>query len=203
MLSAMLQVALTGNIAAGKSAVAALFQRWGATIIDADAIVHELQQAGSPVLARIAERFGSSVVRSDGSLDRPVLRRLVIDDPEEREALNRIVHPAVEQRRRALLAEAEARGDRIVVSDIPLLFETMDPERFDAIVLVDASEEVRLHRLMAQRGLGADEARGMIAAQMPALAKRDRSDFVIENNGDLAALEHAAERVWHALQSRA
>ncbi len=67
----MLQVALTGNIAAGKSAVAALFQRWGATIIDADAIVRELQQPGSPVLARIAERFGSSVLRSDGSLDRP------------------------------------------------------------------------------------------------------------------------------------
>jgi dephospho-CoA kinase len=199
----MLQVALTGNIAAGKSAVAALFQRWGATIIDADAIVHELQQPGSPVLARIAERFGASVVRSDGSLDRPVLRRLVMDQAEEREALNRIVHPAVERRRRALLAEARSRGDRIVVSDIPLLFETMDPDAFDAIVLVDAPEEVRLQRLMAQRGLGEDEARGMIAAQMPAREKRDRSDFVIENKDDLAALERATERVWHALQSRA
>jgi dephospho-CoA kinase len=199
----MLQVALTGNIAAGKSAVAALFQRWGATIIDADAIVHELQQPGSPVLARIAERFGASVVRSDGSLDRPVLRRLVMDQAEEREALNRIVHPAVERRRRALLAEARLRGDRIVVSDIPLLFETMDPDAFDAIVLVDAPEEVRLQRLMAQRGLGEDEARGMIAAQMPAREKRDRSDFVIENKDDLAALERATERVWHALQSRA
>ncbi len=199
----MLQVALTGNIAAGKSAVAALFQRWGATIIDADAIVRELQQPGSPVLARIAERFGASVVRSDGSLDRPVLRRLVMDQAEEREALNRIVHPAVERRRRALLAEARSRGDRIVVSDIPLLFETMDPDAFDAIVLVDAPEEVRLQRLMAQRGLGEDEARGMIAAQMPAREKRDRSDFVIENKDDLAALERATERVWHALQSRA
>ena len=199
----MLQVALTGNIAAGKSAVAALFQRWGATIIDADAIVRELQQAGTPVLARIVERFGSSVVRSDGSLDRPALRRLVMDQAEEREALNRIVHPAVEHRRRALLAEARSRGDRIVVSDIPLLFETMDPEGFDAIVLVDAPEEIRLQRLMAQRGLGEDEARGMIAAQMPAREKRDRSDFVIENKDDLAALERATERVWHALQSRA
>lgn len=199
----MLQVALTGNIAAGKSAVAALFQRWGATIIDADAIVRELQQPGSPVLARIAERFGASVVRSDGSLDRRALRRLVMDDAEAREALNRIVHPAVERRRRALLAEARSRGDRIVVSDIPLLFETMDPEAFDAIVLVDASEEVRRNRLMTQRGLGDDEARGMIAAQMPAREKRDRSDFVIENDGDLAALEQASERVWRALQSRA
>ena len=199
----MLQVALTGNIAAGKSAVAALFQRWGATIIDADAIVRELQQPGSPVLARIAERFGSSVLRSDGSLDRAALRRIVMDQAEEREALNRIVHPAVEHRRRALLAEARSRGDRIVVSDIPLLFETMDPGAFDAIVLVDAPEEVRLQRLMAQRGLGEDEARGMIAAQMPAREKRDRSDFVIDNTDDLAALERATERVWHALQSRA
>ncbi len=126
-----------------------------------------------------------------------------MDQAEEREALNRIVHPAVEHRRRALLAEARSRGDRIVVSDIPLLFETMDPGAFDAIVLVDAPEEVRLQRLMAQRGLGEDEARGMIAAQMPAREKRDRSDFVIDNTDDLAALERATERVWHALRSRA
>jgi dephospho-CoA kinase len=199
----MLNVALTGNIAAGKSAVAALFRQWGATLIDADAIVRQVQAPGGPVVARIAEAFGPAVVRPDGELDRPRLRRLVLDDPEARAALERIVHPAVQGRREELLGEAAARGDRIVVSDIPLLFEAADPAGFDAVVLVDAPEAVRLARLMAHRGLGEDEARRMIAAQLPAREKRARSDFVIDNDGDFAALERAAASVWRALLARA
>ena len=199
----MLNVALTGNIAAGKSAVAGLFGRWGATVIDADEIVREVQAPGGPVIGAIAERFGASVVRADGALDRPALRRLVMADPEALAALNRIVHPAVYARRAELMAEAEARGDRIVVSDIPLLFETADPSGFDAVVLVDAPEAVRIARLTEHRELDTEEARRMIAAQMPSQDKRARSDYVIENDGDRAALERAARAVWRALQSRA
>ena len=102
----MLNVALTGNIAAGKSAVAELFRRWGATVIDADEIVREVQAPGGPVMREIAERFGESVVRADGSLDRPALRRRVMADPEALAALNRIVHPAVHARRAELTAAA-------------------------------------------------------------------------------------------------
>jgi dephospho-CoA kinase len=199
----MLNVALTGNIAAGKSAVAELFRRWGATVIDADALVREVQAPGGPVLARIAERFGADMLLADGSLDRARLRRQVMNDAHAREALNRIVHPAVQDRRAALLRAAAARGDRIVVSDIPLLFETLDPADFDAVVLVDAPEEVRLRRLMRDRDLPEDEARRMIAAQLPAADKRARSDFVIDNDGDRDALREAAASVWHALSSRA
>ena len=199
----MLNVALTGNIAAGKSAVAELFRRWSATVIDADAIVREVQAPGAPVMRAIVERFGPSVVGLDGSLDRPALRRRVMADPEALAALNRIVHPAVDARRAALLAEAAARGDPLVVSDIPLLFEAADPDAFDVIVLVDAPEEVRLARLLARRGLEAEEARRMIAAQMPSRDKRPRSDYIIENHGDLEALERAARVVWRALRSRA
>jgi dephospho-CoA kinase len=199
----VLNVGLTGNIAAGKSAVADLFRRWGATVLDADEIVREVQAPGGPVLRRIAKRFGPSVVREDGLLDRPALRRLVLADPEALAALNRIVHPAVHARRAELAAAAAARGDRIVVSDIPLLFEVADPDAFDAVVLVDAPEPVRLRRLMEQRGLDESEAAGMIRAQMPATEKRARSDFVIENAGDLAALERAAAEVWNALVARA
>ena len=199
----MLNVALTGNIAAGKSAVAELFRRWGATVLDADAIVREVQAPGGPVMRRIAERFGDRVVRPDGSLDRPALRRLVMADAGAREALERIVHPAVYARRAELAAEAEARGDRIVVSDIPLLFESGDPEAFDAVVLVDAPEAVRQHRLVEHRGLSESEAREMIRSQLPASAKRARSHFVIDNNGDLVALERAASEVWRALVARA
>ena len=199
----MLNVALTGNIAAGKSAVAGLFRQWGATVLDADEIVREVQAPGSPVLQRIAERFGPSVLRPDGSLDRPGLRRVVLSDPDALAALNRIVHPAVQVRRTELMAEAAARGDRLVVSDIPLLFEAANPNEFDVIVLVDAPEALRLERIVERRGLARSEALKMIRAQMPAVEKRARSDFVIENDGDLAALERSAAAVWRALLARA
>lgn len=199
----MLNVGLTGNIAAGKSAVAGLFRGWGATLIDADEIAREVQRPGGMVVREIARRFGESLVRPDGSLDRPVLRRLVMADPEALAALNRIVHPAVHARRAALMEAAAFRGDRLVVSDIPLLFEAADPAAFDAIVLVDAPEPVRLARLMERRGLDEAEARGMLRAQIPAAEKRARSHFVIENDGDMAALERRAAEVWRTLLSRA
>ncbi len=199
----MLNVALTGNIAAGKSAVAALFRHWGATVIDADALVREVQAPGEPVLTEIAARFGGDMVLADGSLDRAKLRRLVMSDPAEREALNRIVHPAVRARRDALLAAARARGDHIVVSDIPLLFETADADAFDVVVLVDAPVEIRRARLAAHRGLTDEDAQRMIDAQLPAAMKRGRSDHIIENDGDRQALERKAHTVWRALLARA
>src|SRR5438128_12257844 len=179
----MLNVALTGNIAAGKSTVVDLFQRWGATIIDADALAREAQAPGGEVLAAIVRRFGADVLAPDGALDRAALRAKVMGDQAALDALNQIVHPAVRRRRDELLREARARGDVLVVNDIPLLFEVLDPAQFDAVVLVDAPVAVRRTRLRAMRGLGGDEADRMIAAQMPAERKRARSDFVIEDEG--------------------
>jgi dephospho-CoA kinase len=195
----MRHIGLTGNVAAGKSAVAALFRRWGATVIDADEIVHQLQEPGTAVLAAITARFGAGILRPDGSLDRARLRAVVLTDEAARRDLEAIVHPAVQARRQALLAEARRRGDPLVVSDIPLLFETMDPAGFDAVVLVDAPAAVRRDRLVAQRRLSPDEAERLIAAQAPADAKRDRSTFVIDNDGDEATLERRARKVWEAI----
>ena len=199
----MFSVALTGNIGAGKTTVARLFARWGATIIDADQLVRETQAPGQAVLERIAARFGAELINQDGSLDRAALRVKVMADPAALTDLNRIVHPEVRRRRLQLLAEARARGDRIVVSDIPLLFEVDDPAGFDAVVLVDAPEEVRRARLLASRGLSPVEADRMIAAQQSSAAKRARSDHVIDNEGDLDALERSAAAVWQALLARA
>jgi dephospho-CoA kinase len=199
----MLRIALTGNIGAGKTTVANLFRLWGATVIDADALVREAQAPGSPVLAAIAERFGADVLGSDGQLDRAALRRRVMGDAAALAALNAIVHPTVQRRRAELASAAEARGDRIVVSDIPLLFEAADPAAFDAVVLVDAPVEIRRARLMRERELTAADADRMMAAQQPAESKRARSDYVIENGADLAALEADARRVWTALEARA
>jgi dephospho-CoA kinase len=143
------------------------------------------------------------VLRTDGALDRGALRAAVFADPAALADLNRIVHPEVHRRRLALLAAAHARGDRIVVSDIPLLFEADDPGAFDAVVLVDAPEAVRRARLLATRALSGIEADMMMAAQEAPALKRARSDYIIDNDGDLSALERAAAVVWQALLARA
>jgi len=198
-----LSVALTGNIGAGKSTVARLFEQWGATLIDADQLVRQAQAPGQPVLKEIASRFGAEVILSDGSLDRTALRARALADPTALADLNRIVHPEVHRRRLQLLGEARVRGDRIVVSDIPLLFEADDPGAFDAVVLVDAPEGVRRARLLASRALSREEVDGMMATQLSSTPKRARSDYIIDNDGDLPALERAARTVWEALLARA
>src|SRR5216117_550443 len=171
-IASMLNVALTGNIAAGKSTVVELFRRWGATIVDADELVRQAQAPGGEVLAAIVRRFGSDVLAPDGSLDRAALRSKVMGDQAALDALNTIVHPAVRRRRDQLAREARERGDVLVVNDIPLLFEVLDPWEFDAVLLVDAGVALRRTRLRAMRGLSNEEADRMIAAQMPAARKR-------------------------------
>jgi dephospho-CoA kinase len=199
----MLSVALTGNIGAGKSTIAELFRRWGATVIDADQLVSEAQAPGQPVLAQIAARFGAELIRADGSLDRAALRAKVLKDPAALAELNRSVHPEVHRRRKQLLEEARTRGARIVVSDIPLLFEAAEPSEFDAVVLVDAPEPVRRARLLSSRGWPEHEIDRMIRAQLSSAAKRARSDYIIDNDGNLQALERSALAVWQALLARA
>jgi dephospho-CoA kinase len=199
----VLFIALTGNIGAGKSTVAELFRRWGATIIDADKLVRDIQAPGQPALKEIARSFGADLILPDGSLDRAALRTKVLSDPRRFLELNRIIHPEVRRRSMALLAQAEARGDSVVVNDIPLLFEAANPADFDAVVLVDAPESVRRARLLASRDLSPEEADRMIAAQLASAVKRGRSDYVIDNDGDFAALERSAASVWQALLARA
>jgi dephospho-CoA kinase len=199
----MLNVALTGNIASGKSTVAELFRTWGATVIDADRLVRDAQAPGSPVLRAIAGRFGQDLIDASGMLDRKALRQRVMGDPAALTDLNRLVHPDVLRRRSALEQEARNRGDRIVVSDIPLLFEAADPSAFDVIVLVDAPETVRRSRLLSQRGLSAQDADRMLAAQAPTGPKRERSTYVIDNDADRATLEARVREVWAQLIARA
>ena len=193
--SAVLNVALTGNAAAGKSTVARMFADWGATIIDSDALAAEAQQPGSETLAAISDQFGKSIILTNGSLDRSTLRRIVLADSSALARLNAIVHPAVQSRREALVAEARRRGDRVLVSDIPLLFEVLDPADFDLIVLVEAPNSLRRNRLV-KRGLGGDEADQLMASQMPSERKRARADIVLENRGSLDQLQEAARRAW-------
>jgi len=199
----VLNVALTGNIAAGKSTVVDWFRRWGATVIDADILAREAQAPGSDVLTTIVRRFGSGVLAKDGSLDRAALRAKVMGDDDALSALNAIVHPAVQSQREQLLEAARQRGDALVVNDIPLLFEVLDPKQFDAIIVVDAPVALRRTRLRTKRGLSNEEADRMIAAQMDAERKRALAQYVIENDGSLDALEAHAHDAFVELRRRA
>jgi dephospho-CoA kinase len=196
----MLLVGLTGNIAAGKSTVARRFAEHGATIIDADVLARRAVEPGMPAYTQIVRRWGRDVLAPDGLIDRAVLRQQVFGDQLQLEELNRIIHPEVLRMRDRQVAEARDRGDRIVVCDIPLLFERRLTEDFDRIVLVDAPRGVRLERLVRDRGLQETEAMEMIAAQMPAELKRARADYVIDNVGSRADAERRADEVLASLR---
>jgi dephospho-CoA kinase len=199
----VLSVGLTGNVASGKSTVAGHFASWGATVIDADELVRDVERPGSPVLDAIARRFGEGMIDPDGHLDRPRLRAIITADARERAALEAIVHPAVRHRRQELMAEARRAGARIVVHDIPLLFEALDPAQFDVVILVDAPVQLRRERLIAHREFTPEEANRLMATQMPSERKRGQSHIVIENAGTFAELEVAARAAWDVLIEQA
>jgi dephospho-CoA kinase len=197
----MRRIGLTGNIASGKSAVSAVWRRLGAEIIDADVLARDAVRPGSPALAQIAERFGPDVVRADG-LDRAALRAIVFADPAERAALEAILHPAIARLRETAERRIEEGGAQLVVHEIPLLFETGMEPLFDALVLIDAPDAERLRRIVENRGMPAEQAASMIAAQMPSSAKRSRATHVLDNSGTLAELEAAAEALWRRLEAQ-
>jgi dephospho-CoA kinase len=195
----MLLVGLTGNIGSGKSTVAQMLSEHGATIIDADVLSWRAVELGTPGFEKIVARWGKEILTTDGHIDRAALRRVVFSDHEQLEELNAIVHPEVERLRSRLVEQARKRGDRLVVCDIPLLFERHMTDRFDRIVLVDAHRALRLERLVKDRGLSETEAMDMIAAQMPAELKRARADFIIENDGTLTQLERRVQDLWQTV----
>jgi dephospho-CoA kinase len=198
----LVRVALTGNIASGKSAVSGIWEEQGAAVIDADELARRAVEPGTRGLAQVLRRFGDSVRAPDGSLDRAALRAIVFADEASRRALEAIVHPEVELLRQQEERRIALTNGRIIVHSIPLLFETGLDDRFDVIVLVDAPEHVRLQRIVETRGVERSEAESMIAAQMPAAEKRRKSHHVIENEGTVDDLRARALEVWSEIQAR-
>lgn len=199
----MLKVALTGNIASGKSSVLRVWRDLGASVVDADQLARQVVEPGTPGLQRIVHEWGKEILAEDGSLDRARMRSIVFSDPAARARLEAIIHPAVAALRDEAYRQAAAEGEPLVVADVPLLFEVGMEEEFDVVVLVDASPETRLARLVGDRGLAHDEALRMIEAQLPAAVKRERADIVIDNAGTLEDLEQRSREVWEDLRARA
>jgi dephospho-CoA kinase len=197
----MLRVGLTGGIGSGKSTVSARLAKRGAVVIDADLLAREVVAAGTPGLAEIVTAFGPDVVGPDGELDRAEMGRRVFGDDAARTRLEEIIHPRV--RARAVEIEAAAGDDAIVVHDIPLLVETGQPGSFDVVVVVDAPPEVQVQRLVEHRAMSEKEARSRIAAQAGHEQRLAAADHVLSNDGSLAQLQAAVDRVWADLSARA
>ncbi|MFI1967621.1 dephospho-CoA kinase [Streptomyces cinnamoneus] len=197
----MLKVGLTGGIGAGKSEVSRLLASYGAVIVDSDRIAREVVEPGTPGLAAVVAEFGPGVLTADGTLDRPKLGAIVFADETRLAALNAIVHPLVRARAEAL--ESAAPADAVVVHDVPLLAENGLAPLYDVVVVIDASPETRLDRLVRLRGMTPSEARARMAAQATREARLAVADVVIDNDVPLAELEPRVRTVWEDLRERA
>ncbi len=196
----MLRVGLTGGIGSGKSEVTRRLAELGAEIIDADLLAREVVAPGTPGLAAVVDAFGSEMLTADGTLDRDRLAHLVFTDPASRERLEAIVHPLV----RAETAHriAAAPPEAIVVNDVPLLVETGRVPLYEVLVVVAASPQTQLDRLVRLRGMAPQDAQARIDAQMPLAEKVAVATYVIDNDGDLDALQPRVEQVWRDLRRR-
>jgi dephospho-CoA kinase len=195
-------VGLTGNIAAGKSTVASLWEDAGVPVASADDFARRVVQPGSPGLSAVLEAFGEDVLQADGFLNRQALAGIVFEDEEARLRLEEIIHPRVQVLRDRWMRERLAGRDPICVSEIPLLFEVGLEDDFDATVVVDASEEVRLERLCRTRGLTEERARAVMEAQMDSGLKRERATHLLANEENIEALEgRAMEMLAHLRRS--
>jgi len=195
----MILVGLTGGIGSGKSTVSAALAARGAVIVDADQVVRDVQQPGSPVLAKLAERFGAGVIAADGSLDRAALAGIAFADPDALKDLNGIVHPAVGAEMNRQVMENVAT-DKVVVLDIPLLTEN-PREGLQGKIVVDVPAETQVERLVKYRGFDEADARARIARQATRELRLATADFVIDNSGHPDALDEQIERLWKWLQS--
>ncbi|MFF7243747.1 dephospho-CoA kinase [Embleya sp. NPDC008237] len=190
-------VGLTGGIGAGKSEVARRLAELGAVVIDSDRIAREVVAPDTPGLAAVVAEFGESVLLPDGSLDRPGLGRIVFGSPERLAALNAIVHPLVGARAAELTAAAG--DDAVLVNDVPLLAENDLAKLYDLVVVVDASPETQLDRLVRLRGMPEADALARMGAQATRAERLAIADVVIDNDGPLSALEPQVLALWERL----
>lgn len=196
-------IALTGGIAAGKSTIARRLAHHGAVIVDADQIVRDVQAPGSPVLQRIADRFGADLITAQGALDRAALGARVFGHPQLLDELNAIVHPAVRAESQRRFAEAfDADADAVVVYDVPLLVEARTDGPWDLIVVADAPEQVRRRRLVEVRGMSEADAAARLASQASDADRRAIADVLIDTSGSMEQTVRQTDELWEQIRSR-
>ncbi|WP_125132235.1 dephospho-CoA kinase [Microbacterium sp. 10M-3C3] len=195
-------IALTGGIASGKSTIAARLAEHGAVIVDADAIVRDVQAPGSPVLAAIAAEFGADVLRPDGALDRAELGRRVFGNPERLSRLNALVHPAVRAQSQRRFAAAFARDPAaVVVYDVPLLAEARAHDPWELVVVAHAPADVRAERLVRRRGMTREDALARIGSQVGDDERLRLADVVIDTSGTIEDTLRRTDELWERLSA--
>lgn len=199
-------IGLTGGIGSGKSSVSSRLEARGAALIDADAIVRELQEPGQPVFDAMIDRWGETIVAEDGSLDRAAVAGIVFGDADELKAIEKIVHPVLRKEMDRRIADL-ASTDRVVILDVPLLAESrkkdgaLDARGTSAIIVVDCPVDIAVARLVEHRGFTEEDARARVAAQATRDERRELADFVVDNSGNEAALDAEVDRCWGWLES--
>lgn len=198
----MFVLGLTGGIAGGKGHIARLLRERGAVHIDADAVARELVQPGRPLLGRLVEEFGPEILAPDGSLDRARLGRLAFADLDVRARLNRLAHPPIlaEIRRRLEELRASAHPPKLVVAEMPLLYEAGAEYLVDKVLVVHADERERIRRITRRDGLSAEHALTRIRAQMPPKEQLRRADLAIDTSGTPEETDRRfADELWPAI----
>ena len=199
MPSGSLKIAVTGCAGSGKSIVCRRFGRLGATVISADQIAREIVSVGSPAYLSIVEDFGKQVLFEDGSLNRAMLRHIIIHSKEARGKVDRATHPEIVSVMDAQISHAEKSGIPFIVAEVPLLFELHLEKKFDVIVSVSVDADVRVRRLVDRDKVSRKDALGLSRTQMADEEKLQRADFILKNNGSIEALERAADDLYHEL----
>jgi len=190
---------LTGNIGSGKSAVAAMLREMGIPVLDADRISREVTVPGGRAYAAVVQAFGREILRDDGSIDRKRLGEIVFSDPESRERLERITHPAIFEAMKEAIAGLERGGHRAVVVEAALIHESGRKGLFEAVISVTCDRETTISRLAARDGMARGQAEARLRAQMDADRKAGSSDYVIDNSGDIESTRRQVERIKRVL----
>ena len=199
----MIVVGLTGGMGSGKSTVSAMLGERGAFVVDADALAREVVEPGGPAYRPVVERFGPTVVRADGSLDRERLAEVVFGDQSALSDLNAIVHPAVRSVMEERVGEV-AGDDSVVVLDIPLLVESRQSyPGLAGVVVVDCPVDVAVQRLVERRGMSEEAVRARISVQASREERLAEADFVIDNSGPLESLGTEVDRCWRWIEALA
>lgn len=200
----MLRVGLTGGIASGKSTVGRMFAELGCRVIESDLITRRLFEPGDPVNKAVAAAFGPRIVASDGSIDRAVLGEIVFSNPEMRQKLNDIVHPAIKRRQADFLASVEEEDPHAIgIVEAALIIEVGNHSNYDKVILVTCSPEMQRRRLRERSSLTDEQIEARIASQMPIEEKLKYADFVIDNSGDLGTTRQQVQEVHRQLRALA
>jgi len=196
----MLKIALTGGAGSGKSTVARMFQELGAVVLDADDIARQVTAPGQPAWEELRRTFGGEYFHDNGALNRPALARRIFSDPEARNRLEAIVHPAISNEMARRLEQLESQGLDLVIVEVPLLFETGREGGYQKIIVVYADFHDQLQRLKSRDGREYHEIAGILQAQWPMQDKCARADYVVDNRGTLSQTKQQVEIIWQDLK---